>query len=496
MESKPILRLKNLTKKYDGVLALDSVTLDFMEGEIHALAGENGAGKSTMIKMIAGAISPTSGTIEIAGEEFDRLTPSESRSHGVSVIYQEFNLVGELTISENIFLGRYQKKGLFLDKAAMEQETRQLFQSLEIDLNPNTKVKELSVAYQQMVEIVKAMSQNAKILIMDEPSAPLTNNEVELMFRLVRKLNDKGVTILYITHRLEEIFQMADRVTVLRDGMLIETLDTAKTNQAELVHKMIGRELQNTFPPHESCATNSVVMQLKDVCGNGDYGINLELYKGEILGIGGLVGSGRTELAEMLFGIKRPESGEILCNGTPYTPKSPRRAIQNGIVLIPEDRKKHGVLLSLSALWNVSLPNLRKLSRRILIDRRQEAKLYDHYHDTLHIKASSPRQLARNLSGGNQQKVVLAKWLARNPQVIIFDEPTRGIDIAAKYEIYRLMIQLVQEGKSIIMISSELPELLGMSDRIVVMSKGRVSGVVHKEDFSQENVLNCAFNIE
>ncbi|MBC5648660.1 sugar ABC transporter ATP-binding protein [Christensenella tenuis] len=492
MSNRAIIQLSHITKQYPGVVALDDISLEIREGEILALAGENGAGKSTLIKTIAGAITPSSGTIGINNREYGSLSPAQAREAGVSVIYQEFNLVNELSVTDNIFLGEYKMKGLVLDKKAMRRKTEEVFRQLDIHISPDTLVKDLSVAYQQMVEIAKAIAKNAKILIMDEPSAPLTGQEVENMFRVVSTLKKAGVTFIYITHRLEEIFRISDRIAVMRDGKLITVRNTKDINEDELVRLMIGRELTGTYPKHEMKETDDIVLKIDGLTGNGLKDISLEVRKGEILGIGGLVGAGRTELAEMLFGIVHPERGSIAVNGKPVSIQKPLDAIRSGIALVPEDRKRHGALLHLSIQQNISIPSLPGLSKMTFIHSGREQKLVDQYMKALRIKAPDSRQLVKNLSGGNQQKVVLAKWLAMEPDLILFDEPTRGIDIGAKFEIYQIMTELVKKGKAIIMISSEMPELIGMSDRIVILRNGRLTGYLKKGEFDQEQIMRYA----
>lgn len=487
-----ILKLKNLTKYYPGVAALKQVNLEIYKGEIHALVGENGAGKSTLIKMIAGASAPSMGKICVSEKEYGSFTPAQAQEQGISVIYQEFNLVNELTVYENIYMGRFLKKGFRLDREAMRRETVDLFRQLDIQIPPDTLVKNLTVGYQQMVEIAKAISKKVNILIMDEPSAPLTNAEVEAMFRIVRKLKRQGVTILYISHRMEEIFELCDRVSVMRDGQLLRTMEVENTNEEELIRLMIGRELVNTYPEKRGTPEAETAMELRNVSGNGVKGISLSLHRGEILGLGGLVGAGRTELAELIFGMAPLETGEILLNGKPVSIKSPRDAIAQKISLIPEDRKRYGAILALSVKDNIVLTMLKAISRNTVIRRKKERELAERCVKTLNIKTPSIRQNVNHLSGGNQQKVVFAKWIATDADILILDEPTRGIDVGAKYEIYQIMNDLAARGKSIIMISSDMPELIGMSDRIVVLAEGKLRGELKKEEFSQERIMRCA----
>ena len=483
-----ILEIKGVSKLYPGVTALNNVNLTFRRGEVHALCGENGAGKSTLIKTISGAIAPTAGEIVINGKTFSELTPALSKENGVAVVYQEFTLVPVLSAAENIFMGSFMTTGIRLNRKAMYEESAKIFDKMGIELDPRTHVKDLTTGYQQIVEIAKAISTNAKILIMDEPSAPLTTNEVEAMMNIVRTLKKEGVTIIYISHRLEEVFEIADRVSVLRDGEYIGTKNIEDTNKDDLIKMMVGRELTQTYP-ERNCRTDEVVLEVKNLCGNGVKDISFKLHKGEILGLGGLIGAGRTELCEMLFGYYPIQSGEVYLKGKLINPSSPSNAVKKGIALVPEDRKKHGIIGGMTVRDNLTLSTIGKLTKGIKIDRKKQNDYANEQIDAMGIKTPSMFQKVKNLSGGNQQKVVLGRWLGASPEILIFDEPTRGIDVGAKAEIYKLMTQLVEEGKSIIMISSEMSELLGMSDRLVILSKGRYTGSLEKEEFTQETVL-------
>ncbi len=389
-------------------------------------------------------------------------------------------------------MGRPIRKGIVIDRKAMEAEAAKAFEQLHIKIDPKALMKDLTVGYQQMVEIAKAIQQNARILIMDEPSAPLTSAEVESMFEVVELLRKKGVSIIYISHRLEEIYRLSDRIVVIRDGEYVKTLITKESQVEELIQLMVGRELTETYPPRGKCIDeNEVVLELKNVSGNGDRDISLKLHKGEILGLGGLVGAGRTELAEMIFGSVPKKSGQMFYKGKEINPRSPREAIDLGIALVPEDRKRHGAMLGISIKNNINMPVYERNSRFSVIDEKQE--IAEKYRKNMAIKTPNLNQLIKNLSGGNQQKVILGRWMAANSELIIFDEPTRGIDIGAKYEIYKLMNDLVEkEGKSILMISSEMEELMGMSDRILVLAEGNMTGELNKEEFSQETIMTFA----
>jgi ABC-type sugar transport system ATPase subunit len=489
--NETILSVRHITKKYPGVLALNDISMDFHAGEVHAIMGENGAGKSTLIKIIAGAEVSNSGVIIINGHSYDRMRARLAMDLGIAIIYQELMMVPELSAAENVFLGFPIGKAGIVDHKAMRQKSAEIFADLDIKIDPKTPVKTLSVAYRQMVEITRALSRNAKILIMDEPSAALTEEEVEVMLDLVLRLKKTGVTVLYISHRLDEVFRISDRISVLRDGNYIVTLDTAKTNREELIQYMVGRSLNETFPERQS-KPGETVLEVRGFTGNGVKDISFSVRSGEILGIGGLVGAGRTELAQLIFGAVKAEKGKLYLKGKRVNIRSPREAVKHGIALIPEDRKQHGLLLESGILENIALPLLRDYSRALFIKYRPVTEAAVRQKEALNIKTPSLFQTAKNLSGGNQQKVVLAKWLAARCDYLIFDEPTRGIDVGAKQEIYKLLNKLAQEGKCIIMISSEMEELIGISDRIIVLCEGKITGELQKPEFSQETILSLA----
>lgn len=491
LEKKVLLSMQNITKQYPGVLALNNVSIDLFEGETHALVGENGAGKSTFIKSLAGAIRPDAGSIVIDGKSYSEITPALARDLGIEVIYQEFNLMPTLSVAENVFMGNMPKKLGIVDKKKMIHDTREIFQQMGIAIDPEIQVSELSTAYMQLVEIAKALSKKVRILVMDEPTAPLTSNEVEILFQIMDRLHKQNVTIIYISHRLNEIFRVSDRLTIIRDGVKIGTYETKSMTKEALIRGMVGREMNETFPQrhHE---IGDVVLKVNDLCGNGVNGVSFELHRGEILGFGGLVGAGRTEIMRVLFGADICESGTVTLDGKQIRPTSPQQSIRDGIVLIPEDRKLHGVVLGLSIADNIALPNLDAISSFRVVRKPLEEQMVNEQVNALHIATPSILQKVKNLSGGNQQKVVLAKWMAAQSKVLIFDEPTRGIDVGAKQEIYKLMNQLCAEGMSIIMISSDMEELLGMADRIVVLCEGVMQGVVERADFSAETVLALA----
>jgi ribose transport system ATP-binding protein len=489
-----ILRFNNITKLFPGVRALDNVSIQFRKGEIHAIVGENGAGKSTLIKILAGAYQPTEGTIEVLGRTYSahsHYTPHESLAMGISVIYQEFNLIPYLTVAENIFYGRETTRSGFISRKKMAAETQRLCREMGIKLDPRTKVKDLSVAYQQIVEIIKSISRDVKIVVMDEPTAPLTNKEIESLFGIVRKMKAKGVTVLYISHRLEEVFEICDRVSVMRDGKYITTKKTAEVSIKELIGFMIGRELSQDYP-QAAGGGSEVVLSVKGLTTRKIKDVCFELHKGEILGLGGLVGSGRSETVRALFGADRLQSGEITIKGKKCRISSPADAIRHSMGLLPEDRKRDGLVIGLQVKENITYGILKVLSKFGLVSASEQRRICLELKDSLKIKTPKITQITRNLSGGNQQKVVLAKWLATKCDILIFDEPTRGIDVGTKQEIYSLMRDLTRQGKSLIMISSEMPELIGMSDRILIMHEGRVNGVIGQDSFSQEKILEIA----
>lgn len=499
MTNEKVLELDSITKIYPGVVALDNVSLTLYKGEVLGLIGENGAGKSTLVKTVSGAIKPTSGRIIVNGKEFSQMTPRLSAENGIAVIYQEFNNVQELSVAENMFLGHPIRKGIVIDRAAMNEKTNEIFDELGIKIDPNIKMKNLTVGYQQMVEIGKALLMESNILIMDEPSAPLTSNETENMFEVVKLLQKKGVSIIYISHKLEEIFYLCSRIEVLRDGQYIDSLLTKDSNVDQLIRLMVGREMIRQYPARnidpEKIDTKNNILEVKNVSGNGVKNISFELKRGEILGLGGLVGAGRTEFAELLFGVKQKDEGSIKFLGKELNLKSPREAIDKGIALVTEDRKRYGLSLHLSIKQNICMPIYKRISKGMTIDSKYEAKCAEEYFQSMRIKATSTNEITRNLSGGNQQKVVIGKWLAADAELIIFDEPTRGIDVGAKQEIYILINKLVESGKSVILISSEMEELMGMSDRIIVLAEGNMTGELKKDEFDADKILAYASNV-
>lgn len=485
-----VLRVEQIQKSFPGVKALDNVTFDIRKGTVHALVGENGAGKSTLIKILAGIYQADSGKIILDGTERFFKTPHEAQLAGISVVHQEFKLSEPLTVAENIFLGHLIYKNGLVDWKAMRKKTVEMMEELEIDIDPDETVSNLSVAKKQIVEICKAINLHASLLIMDEPSATLTVKEQEIMFNIIRKLNREGMTIIYISHRLEEVFNLADYVTVLRDGKLVDTLPIDKVDRKKLISLMVGRELVDEYPK-ETVPIGETVLEVKGLTRKGVIqDISFYVRKGEILGFAGLVGSGRTETARAVLGIDKPDSGEILLNGKPVMHKSFKSAISNGLGLVPEDRKLQGLVQILPVKENISMVSIGKIIVGGIIQPRLEDKYAREYVKKLKISTPSLDTQVQYLSGGNQQKVVIAKWLMQQSDIIFMDEPTRGVDVGAKTEIYMLMNEMVKQGKSIVMISSELPEILGMSDRIMIMHEGRIVGELERNEATQEKIMS------
>ena len=488
--SNVILSLKGITKLFPGVIALKDVSVDFQAGEIHAIVGENGAGKSTLIKIITGYHTPDAGTVTVSGVEYPHgISPAESRAAGIEAVYQEYNLVDGLSAAENICLG--QTFGPFVNYKKMRQVAQEIFDRFQIDIDPDTPVSDLTTAKMQIVEIAKAISKGASILIMDEPTAPLTVKEVEILMRIIQQLKSEGVTILYISHRLEEIFQICDRVSVFRDGQYIITKDVKDTSRQELIQYMVGRKLSESYPQRKT-PPGDVVLELEKLTGNGVKNISLKVRQGEIVGLAGLVGAGRSEIMRVAYGAEHRQWGKILVRGKEVNIATPKDAMHYGIGFVPEDRKREGCFLGFGVEWNIVISCLKKISKATFVSRPKAKEIAAYYRDSIHIKTPSLEQPVMNLSGGNQQKIVVSKVLAAETEILIFDEPTRGIDVKAKHEIYELMNDLCAQGKAIIMISSDMEELLGMSDRIYVLCEKRMAGMVEKQDFSQEYILYLA----
>lgn len=461
-----ILAAHQITKSFPGVTALDRVSMSCARGSIHAIVGENGAGKSTLMKLIAGVYQPDDGQLVYMGEEVKFESPHDAQQRGVSIIYQEFNLLPNLNVTENIVLAQepLREPGIFIDRAAQYRQATAVLNQLGVKIDLEATIGQLSVAEQQMVEIAKALARQAELIIMDEPSAVLVGEELQNLFRVIRKVKEEGVTVLYVSHRLEEIFELAERVTVLKDGRVTGHLDVAETNKADLIRRMVGRSLAETFPPRTN-AIAEPVLSIENISTGRLRNVNLTLHRGEILGIAGLVGAGRTELADVIFGAQEAQDGAIRLQGKVALIRNPDAAIRAGLGYVTEDRKSEGLVLTQSVRKNIALASLDRRQQLGVVSRNAEGEVVQSIFDDLAIRAPSIDHPVRALSGGNQQKVVLAKWLVTNAQILIFDEPTRGIDVGAKAEIYALMRELAEQGKAILMISSELPEILGMRDR-------------------------------
>ena len=496
MEREPILSMEQIDKSFPGVVALDKVDFKVYPKEIVALVGENGAGKSTLIKILTGVYRKDGGRITMEGREIEPLSPHEAFSLGVTVIHQEFNLVPQMMVFENVFLGRENKRqgpagDVFyaLNKDEMRAETQRLLDQLGAKFGPDAVVKELGVAQQQLVEIAKALSLDARIIVMDEPTSTLPQSDVEALFEVVRRLRDQGVSVVFITHRLEEIFEITDRVVVLRDGTNAGEMPIRDATLDKVIALMVGRTMDQMFPKQE-VEIGDIILSVNNLSrGKVVRDVSFDLRRGEILGFAGLVGAGRTETVRALFGIDAKDSGEILLEGKPADLSSPRASVGAGLGFVPEDRKQQGLVLGMAVYENITMATLNKLTRALVINNAQERAIAEKFVDQLRIRTPGIGQLVKYLSGGNQQKVVLAKWLAVHPEILILDEPTRGIDVGAKAEIHALMGQFAREGMGVILISSELPELLGMCDRILVMSMGTITGEFDRSEFDQEKIM-------
>lgn len=492
-----IVSMKNISKNFPGVKALDHVQFELRSGEVMALLGENGAGKSTLMKILSGVYTRDEGSLEIFGKEYGDLTPRQAQEIGVAIIHQELNMCRHLSVAENMFLGREKAKAGVLSNAQMEEEAAKILEELKIDMDPGQVVGELPVSKQQMVEIAKALSTHARILIMDEPTSALTAREIEDLFRIIRDLKAKGCGIVYISHRLEELSHIVDRVTIMRDGQFITSMNFRDTTLDEIIANMVGREIKEKFP-RVSCKKGKKVLEVRNLnAGHMVRNVNFSLYEGEIVGFAGLMGAGRTETTRAIFGVDPKEGGEIILDGKPVTIRKPEDAIRAGIVLAPEDRKKDGLCTKLSIRHNIALPNLDLLCNKFgVINSQKELEMCDRVVENLKVKTPSVEVNTGNLSGGNQQKVVVGKWLARNSRVVIFDEPTRGIDVAAKVEIYNLMNDLKKQGIAVMFVSSEMPEVMGIADRIIVMCDGRITGEMSAEEATQSGILTLATQFE
>ena len=497
-EKKKVLTLSGIGKSFPGVRALNNVSFDVYEGEVHALMGENGAGKSTLMKIIAGLYSCDEGTMELDGRKVEFSNALDAIQNGISMVHQELMPVLDMTVAENIFLGREPVigKSALVAKRKMNRDTEEYLNMLNVKINPSSKMRSLRVAQIQMVEIAKALSRNARVIIMDEPTSSISDRECDNLFAQIRKLKENGVAIIYISHKMDEIFRISDRITVLRDGEWIGSKPASELDENELIKMMVGRELTQVFPPHEPKGKDEILRVEGFSSGKLFQNINFSLKRGEILGFAGLVGAGRTELMESIFGLRKGASGKIIKDGKEIVIKNPLDAIRNRLALIPEDRKNVGLDLIESVRSNLTIANLSEYTKGGFVDKTAERRVSTEMVEKLNIKTPSLEQAASKLSGGNQQKIVIGKWLLTKGEIIIMDEPTRGIDIKAKSEIYALIHELVDEGKSIIFISSEMPEIIGISDRVIVMCEGKITGELKKEELGQERIMELASGIK
>lgn len=488
-----VIRMEHISKSFPGVKALNDISVTFEKGKVNVLLGENGAGKSTLIKILAGIYTCDEGDMYYQGEKTVWKSASDALEHGISVIHQELSVINDLTVAENIFLGREKTNGILLEKSSMEKAAKELLERLQLNISPRARVKTLSSAEKQMVEIARAIAYDAEVVIMDEPTSSLAIAETEVLFRVIEDLKQKGVCIIYISHRMSEIKQIGDTVTILKDGCLVDVVSAKDTNEEEWIRKMVGRDIRRFDSGVTREISNEIVLSVKNIS-NADYckNVSFDLRKGEILGISGLVGAGRTELLRAIFGADKRQSGTISVFGKEQEILCTTDAINTGIALVPEDRRGQGILLEKNIVDNIALPNLRKWLTKGLVNDVQAKDATKQYIDKLSIKVSSLRTATKFMSGGNQQKVVLSKWLAANCSILFMDEPTRGIDVNAKNEIYALMLEFVKNGGSIVMVSSELPEILGISDRILVMRAGEAVAILDKHEASEEKIISLA----
>ena len=498
MDKKPIIELKNITKSFPGVQALAGISLSFYPGEIHALIGENGAGKSTLIKIMGGVYKKEGGKILFRGKECEIEDVTHAQKIGISVIHQELSLIPDLSVMENLCLGIEPTLGrsAFIDKTAMRNTAIEIMEPLGLKINPHDYIRDLKTADRQMVEIARAVSRNAAIVIMDEPTSSLSSREVSTLFDIIRKLKDNNVGVIYVSHILSEVLSLSDKITVLRDGHLIKTLNASDADEKVLVKSMVGREIKDYFNKKDK-EIGDVILEVRNLTREPHFsGISFDLRKGEILGISGLVGAGRTEIIRAIFGSDKYETGEILLGGEKVDIHSSQKAIELGLGLVPEDRKLEGLMLEASVRNNISLPSIKSTARRGFINNKWELDICKEYIKKLKVSTPSRNTLTKSLSGGNQQKIVVAKWFAANSKILLLDEPTRGIDVNAKSEMYSLMNNYTKSGGSIVMVSSELPELLGMADRIVVIRQGKVSGILNRKDATEEKIMTLASTLK
>jgi len=491
-DAPTVLEMLGIDKAFPGVQALTAASFELRRGEIHALVGENGAGKSTLIKILTGVYPADAGIIRLSGRKVEFKTPMDARRSGIAAIYQEFTLVNTLPVRANLFLGREKVSRGVIDFRYERELSQQIFERLGVKIDSDTLVSRLDVAQQQLVEVARALLADAAILVMDEPTAALTPREVESLFAVLKDMTTRGMSVIFVSHRLDEVYALADRITVMRDGHTVITCGTSAMPRQQLIEHMVGRPIKDEFPKSPA-AQGQDALEVRNLSGERVHDVSFSVRDGEVLGIAGLMGSGRTDLLRSIFGADRRTTGEILRHGRPVDIRSPRDAIRHGICMLTEDRKAEGLVLTASAIDNFALPNLRSWSRLGLINRRREASRFSARVEELQIRTAGPNQLAAFLSGGNQQKLLVARWLETDSQVIMFDEPTRGIDVGAKYEMYLLISRLAAQGKAIIIVSSELPEILGISDRIIVMRRGQVAGeITNVTEATQEQIMAMA----
>lgn len=483
-----VLEMNGISKEFPGVKALDKVNLKIRPNSVHALMGENGAGKSTLMKCLFGIYIKDEGEIKLEGKVISFINSKDALEHGVSMVHQELNQVLQRNVMDNIWLGRYPLKGMFIDEQKMYEDTKKIFEDLEIDVDPREKVGNLSVSQMQMLEIAKAVSYNSKVLILDEPTSSLTEKEVAHLFKIIKKLQGTGVGIVYISHKMEEIKEICDEITILRDGKWIDTQKVSDLTTDQIINLMVGRSLTNRFPVKDNIIGNEI-LQIENLNSDSINEINFKLYEGEILGIAGLVGSKRTEVVETIFGIRKYEDGNIILNGKKIKNKNPNEAMRNGFALVTEERRRTGIFSMLDISFNSIISNIRNYTKFGLLSNKKISSDTNWVIESMRVKTPSRKTKIGTLSGGNQQKVIIGRWLLTNPKILMMDEPTRGIDVGAKYEIYQLIINLAKQNKGVIMISSEMPELLGITDRIIVMSNGRVAGIVDTKSTTQEEIL-------
>ena len=489
-----ILTMKDIDKSFPGVHALDHVNFEVKRGEVHALMGENGAGKSTLMKVLTGIYQKDSGSIVYKGQETEFHNTREAQDAGVVIVHQELNMVGDLTVAQNIFIGREPKKGFTIDDKKMIEDSKKLFQDLNIEINPKEKMKNLTVGKQQMCEIAKAISYHSKVIVLDEPTSSLTAPEVEKLFKMMRQLKAQGISLIYISHKMDEIFEICDEISVLRDGSLVMTKPSTETDMNELIAAMVGRSLDNRFPPVDN-TPGEVILSVQNI--STKYApklqnISFDIKKGEIFGFYGLVGAGRTELLETIFGIRTRAEGSIVYDGKMLNFSSPKDAMDHGFALITEERKANGLFLKGDITFNTTIANMNHYKSGIALSHDKMVRAAAEEIKIMHTKCMGPDDMIANLSGGNQQKVIFGKWLERSPSVFMMDDPTRGIDVGAKYEIYELIINMAKQGKTIIVVSSEMPEILGITNRIGVMSNGRLAGIVNTKETNQEELLRLS----